>query len=271
MGLGPETAEETVAANDPLDRFAREPLSPELALVDADLARYSRALLPDPTIEQPRPFSATPSREIREPGPDRPSDIVESARAGRLLRTLLLVLAVVIVAAFALVVFNPDRLADDSVQGQAPIHGSVPAAHPATNERATKPKRAQARPKKQSPAAAAPSTARTGTARAGTAAKPTKAQPIPTRSRPFATHVFVWAAAENATVYKVGFFRQGKQVFEAIVSGTRLELPLRWVYHGRRFRLTPGTYSWIVRPALGPRGHRRYGQPIVNSTWLARR
>jgi hypothetical protein len=49
----------------------------------------------------------------------------------------------------------------------------------------------------------------------------------------------------------------------------RIELPLRWVFRGRQFRLTPGTYRWEVRAAFGPRSRPRYGKLITQSTWTA--
>jgi hypothetical protein len=272
MSLGVEPGGETVAANDPNGRFAREPLSPELALVDPELARYARERLPDPTVERPR---ALPERA------DGPTDVADSGRAGARLRTFLLVPAVVILAVVAWVVFKPDRVANDAAPAQRPGQASIPAATKAAKAPATKPKHASARPKKQSHRHAAPATKPARPHRKAVrsrrkpapkaSAKPRRAHATPTRSRAFGTRVFVWAPAEHATAYKVGFFRHGKQVFEARVSGARLELPLRWVYHGRRYRLKSGTYSWTVWPALGRRGHTRYAQPIVNSTWSARR
>jgi hypothetical protein len=275
MSLGVEPGDETVAADGPNGRFAHEPLSPELALVDPELARYARERLPHPAAQQPR---ALPDQA------DGPTDVTDYARAGARLRTFVLVPAVVILAAVALVVFKPARLSDDATPVHQPAQASIPAAHTATAARGTKPKpkpkRASARPKKQRHRDAAPAKrARTHTTAVRSRRKPApkapaeprKAHRTPTPSRAFGTRAFVWAPVEHATAYKVAFFRGGKQVFEALVSGARLELPLRWTYHGRRYRLKSGTYSWTVWPAFGRRGHVRYGQPIVNSTWSARR
>jgi hypothetical protein len=97
-----------------------------------------------------------------------------------------------------------------------------------------------------------------------------KKQLQPVRPSEFPTRVFVWPAVSRATFYKVEFFRRGRKIFDASPTMPRIELPLRWVFRGRHFRLTPATYRWEVRAAFGPRSRPRYGQPITRSTWTAR-
>jgi hypothetical protein len=94
----------------------------------------------------------------------------------------------------------------------------------------------------------------------------------PNSNRPstFPTRVFIWPAVPHASFYKVEFLRRGRKVFTTLSSAPRFELPLRWLYRGRRFRLEQGLYSWRVSPAFGSRSRLRYGAPIVRSTWLAR-
>lgn len=92
---------------------------------------------------------------------------------------------------------------------------------------------------------------------------------VPPPQQPFATRTFVWPSVSGARFYRVEFFRRRSKVFEASPTKTRLELPLRWSFRGRRFRLTPGTYRWEVRPAFGSRSRPRLGPPITQSTWLA--
>jgi hypothetical protein len=91
----------------------------------------------------------------------------------------------------------------------------------------------------------------------------------PVRQSEFPTRVFVWPAASRATFYKVEFFRRGRRIFEASPATPRIELPLRWIFRGRHFRLTPGTYRWEVRAAFGPRSRPRYGKLITRSMWTA--
>ena len=112
---------------------------------------------------------------------------------------------------------------------------------------------------------------------AGTASPHSTKPAVQPRKRPqavrpseFPTRVFVWPTVSHATFYKVEFFRRGRKVFEASPTMPRIELPLRWVFRGRHFRLTPANYRWEVRAAFGPRSRPRYGKPITRSTWTAR-
>ena len=89
------------------------------------------------------------------------------------------------------------------------------------------------------------------------------------RSSEFATRLFVWPAVSRATFYRVEFFRRGRKIFKASPTSSRIELPLRWVFRGRHFRLTPATYRWEVRAAFGPRSRPRYGKFITRSMWTA--
>lgn len=102
------------------------------------------------------------------------------------------------------------------------------------------------------------------------AAKPVQ-KTAATRQGPgaFVTRVFVWPAAPGATFYRVEFFRDGRKIFNASPATPRIELPLRWVFRGRHFRLTKATYRWEVRAAFGPRSHPRYGKLITRSVWAA--
>jgi hypothetical protein len=102
------------------------------------------------------------------------------------------------------------------------------------------------------------------------AVRPTK----PTQLGPpsaLPTRVFIWPAVSRATFYKVEFFRSNRKIFVATPSMPRIELPLRWVFRGRDFRLTRGTYRWEVRPAFGPRSRPRYGNLITQSMWTPQR
>lgn len=131
------------------------------------------------------------------------------------------------------------------------------------------------------PAQGAPDarTTRTAPRSARTAPPPSaparKRQPPPQRVSPpqqpdsFTTRTFVWPSVSGARFYRVEFFRRRSKVFEASPTKTRLQLPLRWSFRGRRFRLTPGTYRWEVRPAFGSRSRPQYGRPITQSTWVA--
>jgi hypothetical protein len=238
------------------DDAAPEQVSPELALVDADLARIARARLPDPPAERPRadgvsrvesavvvagtpttngPAVAAPVSGTREPTQGRRW----VTRVGLVLLALLMGLA-----GFAL---GSGRLADDELEPQ-PVNVEAAPGAAEDDDRLAQPPLAPgtaARSPKPTPPAAMPS------------------------ARRLPAQVFVWLPARGASHYKVEFSRERAKIFEALPSRPRVELPSRWTYGGRRFVLSPGRYVWSVRPGFGPRTNARYGKTIVRSTWTA--
>jgi hypothetical protein len=91
------------------------------------------------------------------------------------------------------------------------------------------------------------------------------------KPRAVSPRVLIWPVVSGATFYRVELFRQGLEVFEALSSKARLEVPTHWVYRGRTYQSLAGkTYIWKVFPAFGPRSRLRYGDPIVRgTTWVA--
>jgi hypothetical protein len=85
-----------------------------------------------------------------------------------------------------------------------------------------------------------------------------------------ATQLFVWLPSRGARYYHVRFFKDKRTVFEAWPTDPRVTVPLRGSFRGRRFAFTSGRYRWTVRPAFGPRGKGPYGEPIVRSIWVVR-
>jgi hypothetical protein len=253
-----------------------EPVSPELVLVDPQLATVARKRL-RAAGERPRSARRDAARDqradpraahhaygnrvagelgasaIAQEGVDGHSSF-KSRRRGLVMATA----ALAVVAAAAAVVSI--RLRDVEAAG-----GSLPTSI----QTASAPKAAEAR---QDQPASKPLRARRGTA-STRSSKPIvqpKKRLLPARPAPLPTRVFVWPAVSRATFYKVEFFRSGRKIFEAAPTTPRLELPLRWRYRGRAVRLTPGTYRWDVRPAFGTRSRPRYGTLITRSNWIAR-
>jgi hypothetical protein len=273
-----------------------EPLTPELALVDPELARLARDRLPphgavlnsrtghssvsdvddehlaegdsrdrargDENVARPehsfgaasrvppgvQPELNTATREDTPPAPSR-----KRWRSRAALGTLGVVVG--FAGVYALV---PDSTVREEVPSQAPK-----TAHPRIDLNG----KAPASTKQPTPANGK------GASKASlhpTAVGTRTTGPNSNRPSTFPTRVFIWPAISHASFYKVEFFRRGREVFTALSSAPRLELPLRWVYQGRRFRLEEGLYSWRVSPAFGSRPRLRYGNPIVRSTWLAR-
>lgn len=80
-----------------------------------------------------------------------------------------------------------------------------------------------------------------------------------------AVTVFAWAPAAGARSYRVRFYRADRLVFTAVTSRPRVELPRRWTFEGRSYRLSPGRYRWYVWPLFGP--SLRPGKAVVQATY----
>ena len=70
-----------------------------------------------------------------------------------------------------------------------------------------------------------------------------------------------WTPVPGATYYNVQLFRGGK-ILTAWTSRPQYRLKLRWRRQGRRYRLGPGDYHWIVWPGFGLRSKADYGRRI---------
>jgi len=78
--------------------------------------------------------------------------------------------------------------------------------------------------------------------------------------------VLVWSAVPGASYYNVVLVR-GHRVFSSWPARTRLKLPRTWKYHGRRYRLRPGSYRWFVWPGFGSLSAGRYGKMLGGSSF----
>jgi hypothetical protein len=78
--------------------------------------------------------------------------------------------------------------------------------------------------------------------------------------------LLVWEQARGASYYNVILIR-GRKVFSAWPVRARIRLPRAWTYHGRRYKLRPGTYSWYVWPGRGPLSAGQYGKSLGGSTF----
>ena len=58
-----------------------------------------------------------------------------------------------------------------------------------------------------------------------------------------------------------------KAMFSAWPVKHRLQLQRSWKYHGRRYKLRPGTYKWFVWPGSGPLSAGKYGKLLGGSTF----
>jgi hypothetical protein len=78
--------------------------------------------------------------------------------------------------------------------------------------------------------------------------------------------LLVWTASRGASYYNVVLVR-GRRVYSAWPLKARLQLPRTWTYHGRRYKLRPGTYRWFVWPGRGSLSAGRYGKLLGGSTF----
>ena len=265
-----------------------EPMSPELALVDPEAARRARERLElfdssrrvtgisgdqirtGPSMGQlvrDRLLAAGADPDLliagREPAQDRPrldernQPVAAPARSRR--RTALAVTATALaaIAGMAALALIPLRSRSDAAEARTTSAATADAEtnRPGGTVAAGRPKKAEVRGKVRS-------------RRPTPSARMTK-PPKPPRRIVRTTRTFVWPSVRRATRYRVEFFRRGRKIFEASPLRPRLELPRQWQYRGRRFRLTRGTYRWLVRPAFG-RSSTRLGNPITSSTWVVR-
>jgi hypothetical protein len=233
-----------------------DPVSPELALVDPDLAASARAQLPDIAQSPVREQDARRALELTPvavtPRTAEPEALVADHRGKRARRPLptIALLTIVIAAGIAGVI-----LKQKLPKGQSGSEARVTDSRAQAATTAASDHRASQRP------------TRSTTAASGGTHAPRPAQGTAPSST---SRTFVWPVVKGASFYKVEFFRRRQEVFGASPAVPRLALPMHWVYRGRQYRLLEGAYRWKVRPAFGSRGRARYGAPITVSVWVFR-
>jgi hypothetical protein len=245
------------SAGDERETISAEPLTPELVLVDPDLARRAREQLPDREPEPRRttaesmPPPATPRLLVVQPSPAtferRLEPPPQKRRRGRIIIPLILAAAAVagIVRAPSLRhFFWESREVAVSPTVREPAAVSRPGAH--------------STPKPPPPA----SSSTPGKAEPKKTVKPKR--PAAPRTAP-SRRPFAWVAVPKATYYLVRFYRGSQEIFEARPSAPRLSLPPEWVFKGHRYSLTPGSYRWVVQAGFGRPAEARLGQPIVSA------
>jgi hypothetical protein len=81
----------------------------------------------------------------------------------------------------------------------------------------------------------------------------------------------VWPRVRGATYYNLQVFRGQAKIFEAWPAVARVRLPSSWSYHGQSHRLLPGRYVWFVWPGFGERSEVRYGKLLHKKELTLRR
>jgi hypothetical protein len=77
-----------------------------------------------------------------------------------------------------------------------------------------------------------------------------------------------WRAARKATFYNVQVFRDGQKVLSVWPSRPWFRLRGGWTFNGQRYRLRPGSYTWIVWPAYGSPSRPRFGRVLGLSSFV---
>jgi hypothetical protein len=80
-----------------------------------------------------------------------------------------------------------------------------------------------------------------------------------------------WPRDARARYYNVQLFRGGRKILTVWPTVPRYQLKQRWTYRGKRRRLGPGRYRWVVWPGYGPRAKADYGRRIAASTFVVTR
>lgn len=211
-------------------------VSPELALVDPELASRLRSSLPE----------ATRSR------PPAPPPAALSSRAGASARRPT---AAIVLSAFAIAFLVHDGSFSEPVDSSpvlvagatARTDGARPAVTPARSEPSV---------------ARAPSPPRTTPRRGGEAKRATPGSdpdtPQAPRARPGTR--LSWAPVPTATSYDLVLVRGGRRIFAASAPGAQFEIPHSWTHRGAEHRIRPEDQAYVWAVVDG----RRAGRPVVD-------
>jgi hypothetical protein len=79
-----------------------------------------------------------------------------------------------------------------------------------------------------------------------------------------------WTPVRPARYYNVQLFRGGRKVLSVWPARPLYQLKKSWSFRGKRQRLVPAQYHWIVWPGFGPRSKTNYGKQIGRSEFQVR-
>jgi hypothetical protein len=90
-------------------------------------------------------------------------------------------------------------------------------------------------------------------------------------ARPGRPPLLIWTPVRRARYYNVQLFRKGRKILSAWPTKPTYQLKRRWSYAGKRRRLVPGKYRWVVWPGYGLRSKSNYGKRIGPATFRVSR
>jgi hypothetical protein len=64
---------------------------------------------------------------------------------------------------------------------------------------------------------------------------------------------FAWAPTQGASAYHIELFRHDARIFAADTKQPQLAVPARWHMNGRQQKLSAGEYRWLVWPVVSGR------------------
>jgi hypothetical protein len=232
-------------------------VSPELALVDPDLAAELRRHLPPVVLWEPGPRREAAGRLMLSDEQRAESSPPATRHRSRATRVAVRAASFAAVAAAGIVVgiviaypgghagaVETASASDDHVTGlttSRPREGGAAAATVAVAPTA-----------RRRPPGRTPRTAKSGT------------KPL-SRASP-AAPVVRWPRT-NAPYFNLILWHAGRRVLDAWPTTSQLRIPSSWQSGGVTHRLERGVYLWFVYPGVGARTQNRYGGLLAHGTF----
>jgi hypothetical protein len=261
-------------------------ISPELVLVDPELAAVARALLPEPGWLGRRPERAC-GPAVRVAGLE--ADRVAGERRSGWGLTLALTGAAISLT------LNGFWLAQALGQGSSPQARAAYIPSPSSDLASSDP----LPPRTGALGASSPAPTTAGSSpetteptasvaratRAAAHARQQFASPLRSKHRSAEPGVgrnsagtavaatvssLQWKEVPQATYYNVVLWRDGKRILDLWPSSARAVMPTTSVGSEPRARLTPGRYLWFVYPGFGARPARHYGALAASGVLVVR-